>query len=98
MSTKTTLPCHTAESDEPACHLDEEFGESGAAYLDIDDIGIKLLAPEPCSRAAVDSGLARAVLEIRAEIWRKENGEAIECYNAYVEQDGLPLDGFQTDA
>lgn len=41
---------------------------------------------------AAEAGVARAVAEKRAEIWLKENREAIESSNAYVEQYGLPLE------
>ena len=41
---------------------------------------------------AAESGLARAVAEKRAERWLKENREAIESSNAYVEKHGLPLE------
>src|SRR5574338_584174 len=40
---------------------------------------------------AAEAGVARAVAEKRAEIWLKENREAIESSNAYVEEHGLPL-------
>lgn len=42
------------------------------------------------SRAA-ESGLARAIAERQAELWRQENKAAIESSNSYVEQHGLPL-------
>ncbi|WP_043203139.1 type II toxin-antitoxin system CcdA family antitoxin [Paraburkholderia acidipaludis] len=41
---------------------------------------------------AAEAGLARAVADKRAEVWLKENKEAIESYNAYVEKNGLPLE------
>jgi antitoxin CcdA len=44
---------------------------------------------------AAEAGLAKAVSEKRAEIWLKENADAIACYNAYVELNGLPLDEFR---
>lgn len=40
---------------------------------------------------AAEAGVARAVAERRAELWRQENQEAIASSNAYVEQRGLPL-------
>ena len=40
---------------------------------------------------AAEAGLARAVAAKRAELWLKENQEAIESSNAFVEQQGLPL-------
>lgn len=44
---------------------------------------------------AAEAGLARAVSEKRAEVWLKENAEAIACYNDYIEKNGLPLDEFR---
>jgi antitoxin CcdA len=44
---------------------------------------------------AAEAGLARAVADARAERWLKENVEAIESYNAYVEQHGLPLEKYR---
>lgn len=40
---------------------------------------------------AAEAGVARAVAEKRAELWVAENQRAFECWNAYVEQNGLPL-------
>ncbi|NMG45319.1 post-segregation antitoxin CcdA [Aromatoleum toluvorans] len=40
---------------------------------------------------AAEAGLARAVLERRAELWKAENREALESSNEFVEQHGLPL-------
>lgn len=42
------------------------------------------------SRAA-EFGLAHAIAEKRAEIWLRENKEALESSNEYVEKHGLPL-------
>lgn len=42
------------------------------------------------SRAA-EAGLDRAIAERRAEIWRRENREALQSSNDYVEKNGLPL-------
>ncbi|QDX82036.1 post-segregation antitoxin CcdA [Denitratisoma sp. DHT3] len=41
---------------------------------------------------AAEAGLARAVAEKRTELWLKENREAIESSNAFVEEHGLPLE------
>jgi transcriptional regulator with XRE-family HTH domain/post-segregation antitoxin (ccd killing protein) len=41
------------------------------------------------------AGLGRVAAEKRAADWRKENAEAIESSNAYVEQHGLPLETFR---
>lgn len=40
---------------------------------------------------AAEAGLARAVAERRAELWKAENSAALESSNAFVEQHGLPL-------
>lgn len=40
---------------------------------------------------AAESGVAKAVAEKRAELWVAENAKAFECWNAYVEKNGLPL-------
>jgi len=40
---------------------------------------------------AAEAGVARAVAEKRAELWARENHEALQSSNAYVEQHGLPL-------
>ncbi len=40
---------------------------------------------------AAEAGLARAVAEKRAELWLTENREALDGWNAYVEEHGLPL-------
>lgn len=40
---------------------------------------------------AAEAGLAGAVAERRAELWREANKAALESSNAYVEQYGLPL-------
>lgn len=44
---------------------------------------------------AAEFGVARAVADKRAEIWLKENYEAIESSNAYVEKHGLPLEKYR---
>ncbi|WP_233810300.1 type II toxin-antitoxin system CcdA family antitoxin [Paraburkholderia sp. HP33-1] len=44
---------------------------------------------------AAETGLVKAVSDKRAELWLKENEEAIASSNAYVEQHGLPLDEFR---
>lgn len=40
---------------------------------------------------AAEAGVARAVAEKRAEQWLAENREALDGWNAYVEEHGLPL-------
>jgi len=45
---------------------------------------------------AAEAGVAQAVAEKRAELWLKENAKAFECWNAYVEKNGLPLDKYRS--
>jgi antitoxin CcdA len=40
---------------------------------------------------AAEAGLRRAVMEAKAEAWKRENAEAIEGVNRWVEENGLPL-------
>jgi antitoxin CcdA len=42
------------------------------------------------SRAA-EEGIARAVKAERERRWRDENAEAVESWNRYIEENGLPL-------
>lgn len=46
------------------------------------------------SRAA-EAGLATAVKQARREAWQRENAEAIQSYNDYIEKNGLPLAEFR---
>ena len=46
------------------------------------------------SRAA-EAGIARAVAEEKARLWKAENAEAIEAWNDWVEKHGLPLAEFR---
>ncbi|MCX7567870.1 type II toxin-antitoxin system CcdA family antitoxin [Sulfitobacter sp. F26169L] len=46
------------------------------------------------SRAA-EEGVRSAVAAAKAEQWQRENASALESSNAYVEQNGLPLDRFR---
>lgn len=45
---------------------------------------------------AAEAGVARAVAEKRAELWVAENQKAFECWNAYVEKNGLPLGKYKS--
>ena len=45
---------------------------------------------------AAELGVARAVAEKRAENWRRENMKAFECWNDYVEKNGLPLENYRS--
>lgn len=40
---------------------------------------------------AAESGIAAAVARAKADLWKRENAEAIQATNEYVEQNGLPL-------
>lgn len=40
---------------------------------------------------AAEAGLASAVAERRAQLWREANKEALQSSNDYIEQHGLPL-------
>ncbi len=46
------------------------------------------------SRAA-EEGVRTAVAAAKAAQWKAENAEALQSSNSYVEQHGLPLDGFR---
>ena len=48
-----------------------------------------------CSQAA-ESGLGRAVGEKRAELWVEENAKAFDCWNDYIEKNGLPLEKYRS--
>lgn len=47
------------------------------------------------SRAAED-GIAKAVKAERERRWLKENAEAIDAYNEYIEKNGLPLEEYRS--
>ena len=38
-----------------------------------------------------NQGLAAAVKKARGEKWLEENREALDCYNEWVEKNGIPL-------
>ena len=46
------------------------------------------------SRSA-EKGIEQAVIEARREAWLEENADALESSNSYIEEHGLPLDGFR---
>ena len=46
------------------------------------------------SRAA-EAGIRQAVTDANAELWKRENREAIESSNEWVEAHGLPLDRYR---
>lgn len=45
---------------------------------------------------ACERGLVRQIAETRAKRWREENAEAIESWNRYVEEHGLPFSEYRT--
>ena len=40
---------------------------------------------------ACEQGLAKQISEERNRRWQEENKEAIEAYNAWIEENGIPL-------
>ncbi|WP_036504588.1 type II toxin-antitoxin system CcdA family antitoxin [Novosphingobium sp. AP12] len=44
---------------------------------------------------ACERGLAEQIVETRDKRWRHENAKAIASFNAYVEQNGVPLARFR---
>lgn len=40
---------------------------------------------------AAETGLRQAVKEAKAEHWKKQNATALQSSNAWVEENGLPL-------
>ena len=46
------------------------------------------------SRAA-EAGIAEAVAAEKARLWKIENRAAIEAWNAYIDQHGIPLEEFR---
>ena len=40
---------------------------------------------------AAEAGVAKAIADKRAELWIQENAKAFDCWNTYVEKNGLPL-------
>ena len=45
---------------------------------------------------AAESGLAHAVAEKRAELWAEENAKAFDCWNDFIEENGLPLEEYRS--
>jgi antitoxin CcdA len=45
---------------------------------------------------AAEAGVAKAVAEKRAESWLKDNAKAFDCWNAYIEKNGLPLEKYRS--
>lgn len=51
---------------------------------------LKLNISEACER-----GLEEKIAKTRAETWLEQNREALDGWNAYVEEHGLPLESFR---
>ena len=65
-----------------------EVSLSEALLFEAKDLGVNV-------SEAAEAGLAKAVSDKRAELWLKENADAVACSNAYVEKNGLPLSEFR---
>ncbi|MCJ2186015.1 type II toxin-antitoxin system CcdA family antitoxin [Novosphingobium beihaiensis] len=52
------------------------------------DLGINI--SQACER-----GLVETIAEVRAARWLEENREALDSYNRYVEENGLPLENLR---
>lgn len=44
---------------------------------------------------AAEAGVRRAVAEAKADQWRRDNVEAVDSSNRWVETNGLPLDRYR---
>ena len=44
--------------------------------------------------SAAEEGLKQAVSKAKAEAWKRENAEAIDDYNRWIEKHGLPLEKY----
>jgi antitoxin CcdA len=44
---------------------------------------------------ACENGLVQAVKEVRGARWIEENREALDSFNTYIEQHGLPLEKYR---
>ena len=45
---------------------------------------------------AAEAGVAKAVADVRAKLWLAENKEALDDWNRYVEENGLPLEKYRS--
>lgn len=67
-------------------------GPKRAASLPVDeDLLAQAKELQVEASQAAEAGLAHAIAEKRAEIWLRDNKEALESSNRYVETQGLPL-------
>ena len=46
--------------------------------------------------SAAEDGVKRAVASAKAEAWKRENAEAIQDYNRWINENGLPLEKYRT--
>ncbi len=44
---------------------------------------------------AAEAGLRRAVRDAKEAAWQRENAEALDASNAWIDQHGLPLEKYQ---
>lgn len=44
---------------------------------------------------AAEGGLREAVSKAKSEQWNRDNKEAIEYYNDYIKENGLPLEKYR---
>jgi post-segregation antitoxin (ccd killing protein) len=66
--------------------MDRPGGRSDSEQTGVDD--------GPVSRVLRDQPLSDPDRDTRWAAWQQENAGAIDAWNAYVEQHGLPLSGF----
>ncbi|WP_458793012.1 type II toxin-antitoxin system CcdA family antitoxin [Yoonia sp. MH D7] len=45
---------------------------------------------------AAEAGLRRAIRDAKATAWKRENAQALETSNAWVESYGLPLEKYRS--
>lgn len=86
MDMKTAISRATARSGGPTRPTNVTL--SSALVDEAKALGVNI------SQAAT-SGLEQAVAWKRSERWLEENGEALDSFNEYIEQNGLPLERFR---
>jgi antitoxin CcdA len=63
-------------------------------------LAVNLLAEAKALRInvsqAAEAGVATVVAEKRTESWLKDNAKAFDCWNAYIEKNGLPLQTYRS--
>ena len=66
------------------------------ANLSIDaDLLAEARAMEINISSAAEDGVKRAVASAKAEVWKRENAEAIQDYNRWINENGLPLEKYR---